>query len=392
MAEENNELVFNDILTRNEANKQRLIDGKYNCLPFPFKRFRRIYPGFERGKFIILTANQKVGKSKLADYLFVYEPLFQMMEHPELRVKVLYFTLEIAADEKINEFMCHLLFRLDKIHIDTRTLKNVDRQCDSKIYGLLRDERHQKYLRAFKSMVTYRDDVKNPTGINKICRDAALKHGHLNYITYDTVDEITGEPTKGKAIDPLNQYTPDDPEEYRIIILDNAANLTPESGLSKAETIEKMAKYGNTLRNQFKYIFVLIQHQAQAQEGVENIKLGRMRPTSDGLGDCKTTTRDINCMIGLYNPIKFLKETKQEMYEGYNIKKLSKHCRFLEIIEDRDYGAGGYQCGLFFDGAVSRFKELPKQDDTEGLENYYRYIKQLETAETAEDLELTNPK
>jgi hypothetical protein len=30
----------------------------------------------------------------------------------------------------------------------------------------------------------------------------------------------------------------------------------------------------------------------QSQEGIENLKLNRLKPSSDGLADCKTTTRD----------------------------------------------------------------------------------------------------
>ena len=53
--------------------------------------------------------------------------------------------------------------------------------------------------------------------------------------------------------------------------------------MKKMETIDRMSKYGIQLRNQLKYIFVLIQHQAQAQEGIENQKLNRLKPSSDGL-------------------------------------------------------------------------------------------------------------
>ena len=96
---------FEEVLAKNKLRRQRLIEGKYNCLPFPFFRFRKVYPGIEQGKFIIITANQKVGKSKLADYLFIYEPLFFMVEHPEANIKVkdIYFSLEMSATEKFNE-------------------------------------------------------------------------------------------------------------------------------------------------------------------------------------------------------------------------------------------------------------------------------------------------
>lgn len=377
---------FEKIQEENILRRQRIVEGKYNCIPFPFQRFRKVYPGVEQGKYIIITANQKVGKSKLADYLFIYEPLFYMMDHPELKVKVIYFSLEMSAKEKYNEFLCHLLSRLDKIHIDTRRLRSVDRPCDPHIFELLESERYQKYIRAYEDMVIFNDTDKNPTGIRKFYRDYAMEHGHMNYQTIETVNESSGEVEERKVLDPIKPYTQDDEDEYRIIILDNAANVSTEKNYNTPrDAIEKVSKDGIIAKKQLNYIFVLIQHQAQSQEGIENIKLGRMRPTADGLGDNKTTSRDLNCLIGLYNPIKFLSETKQEIYEGYNIKKLSKHCRFLEIIDDRDYGAGGYFCPLFFDGATSTFKELPKPNDTEALEKYYDYIQKLEALDAEND-------
>lgn len=384
---------FKEVQEENKSRRQRIIEGKYNCLPFPFERFRKVYPGLEQGKFLIITANQKVGKSKFADYIFIYEPLFFMMEHPELKVKVLYFSLEMSAKEKYNEFLCHLLSRLDRIHIDTRELRSVDHPCDPHIFELLESERYQKYIKAYEDMVIFNDTDKNPTGIRKFYRDYALAHGHYNYTTVQEPNEITGELEEKKVIDPINPYTQDDPDEYRIIILDNAANISTEKNYdTPKKAIEKVSKDGITAKKQLNYIFALIQHQAQAQEGVENIKLGRMRPTADGLGDAKTTSRDLNCLMGLYNPAKFLEETKQDGYKGYNIVRLKNYCRFLEVIDDRDYGAGGCYIGLFFDGATSTFKELPLPSDKEELEKFYRYAEFLDRREQQQDLELSNPK
>lgn len=380
---------YEEVQAENRARKERVREGKFNCIPLPFERFRRVFPGFERGKYIIITANQKVGKSKLSDYLFIYEPLFYMMDHPELKVKVLYFSLEMSAKEKYNEFLCHLLLRLDGIHISTRELRCVDGTYDDHIDELLDDEEHQKYIRAFEQMVDFNDTDKNPTGINKKCRDYALAHGHMNYTTYEEVNEMTGEIEQKRKIDPINPYTQDDEDEYRVIILDNAANLTYEKDCNTQKAvIEKMSKYGITLRKQLNYIFVLIQHQAQAQEGIENIKLDRMRPTTDGLGDCKTTSRDANCVIGLFSPFKF----KKKEYNGYNIEQFEDYARFMEVLEDRDYGSNGKTCSLFFDGATSNFKELPLATDKVALEKYYHYIRRLESESQQPTLELTHPK
>ena len=87
---------FKQVMGNLRLRRERVLNGLYNCIPFPFPRFRAWVPGIETAKFIVVTANQKVGKSKFCDYLFVYEPLFFILEHPEMRVKVLYFTLEMS--------------------------------------------------------------------------------------------------------------------------------------------------------------------------------------------------------------------------------------------------------------------------------------------------------
>lgn len=363
---------FEQVMSNLRLRRERVLTGLHNCIPFPFPRFRSWVPGIEMAKFIVVTANQKVGKSKFCDYLFVYETLFFVLEHPEMRLKVLYFTLEMSPEEKYNEFLCHLLYRLDRIEISPTKLKStdIDHPVDEKILELLETEKYQRYIKAFEDMVEYIDNQRNPTGINKYCRDYALAHGHLNFKKVKRKNPITDEIIDTDVIDNDNPYTPDDPEERRIIIIDNASNLSLENNLKKMETIDKMSKYGITLRNQLKYIFVLIQHQAQSQEGVENQKLNKLKPSSDGLADCKTTTRDANMVIGLYSPFKYgLRE-----YEGYDITKFRNHIRFMEVIEDRDYGANGQICPLYFDGAVSTFSELPRPDDKEGLQKVYNYM------------------
>lgn len=316
-----------------------------------------------------------------------------MIEKGGPKVKVIYFSLEMSAKEKYNEFLCHLLARLDKIHIDTRELRSVDHPCDPHIFELLESERYQKYIKAYEDMVIFNDTDKNPTGIRKFYRNYAMEHGHLNYITTSEPNEITGELEEKRVINPINPYTQDDPDEYRFIILDNAANVSTEKDYETLRAaIEKVSKDGIVAKKQLNYIFVLIQHQAQSQEGIENIKLNRMEPTADGLGDNKTTSRDLNCLMGLFNPAKFLEQMEQPMYKGYNIARLKNNCRIFKILDDRDYGAGGCYVGLFFDGAISAFTELPLPNEKERLEKFYRLAERLDAREQQQNLELTNPK
>ena len=364
--------------------QQRAINGLFNCLPWPFSRFRVYIPGTEKAKYIIVTANQKVGKSKFVDYVYVYETILFVMAHPEIRAKILYFTLEISPNSKRDEFMSFLLGYLDHIYISPTDLNSVDssKPVPDYILDLLESERYKPYIDKYDEIVTYIDDIRNPTGINKYCRDYALKHGHINY-TDETYTDSNGKVCR--LINKDNPYTPDDEEEIRIVIVDNASNFTQESGLNKMDTINKASKYFITLRDQLMYTIVMVQHQAQAQEGIENRKLGLIKPSSDGLADCKTTTRDANLVLGLYSPFKYEIKT----HEGYDITKFRNYIRFLQVIEDRDYGASGQVCPLFFNGMSSSFRELPKPDDPE-ISSAIRFVSILDAARNGQQQQPVN--
>lgn len=361
--------LFDRALENLKVRRQRILDGKINCIPLSFPRLRAYLPGIEKRRYNIITANQKVGKSKLADYILVYEPFFYAIEHPDqLRLKILYFTLEMGKEEKFYDFLCHLLYRLDRIRIGPTDLKSTsaDKPVPQEILDLIDSERYQKYIRKFKETITYIDSERNPTGINKYCRNFALSRGKFHFKKIIVKNELGLEEEK-EAID---YYEPDDKDEYVLVILDNYSNLMQESGMNKMQTIEKMSKYFITQRDQFNFNITAIQHQAQAQEGIENQKLNKMMPSSDGLADCKTTTRDVNLILGLYNPFKYgLKD-----YEGYDITRFRNNIRFMQVIEDRDNGAAGQVCPLFFDGAVSVFNELPLPTDKDGITKCLNYI------------------
>jgi hypothetical protein len=49
--------VYQNIVDRRE----RIQSGKINCIPLGLPRFEEEFPGIERGKYVMITANSKVG-------------------------------------------------------------------------------------------------------------------------------------------------------------------------------------------------------------------------------------------------------------------------------------------------------------------------------------------
>jgi hypothetical protein len=101
---------------------------------------------------------------------------------------------------------------------------------------------------------------------------------------------------------------------------------------------------------------------------MDAFKLNRISPTPGALADCKDTRYDVNVMLGLTNPY----AAHLEEWLKYDITKLKDNVRFLEVMLSRDGSANAVKA-LYFDGAVSYFKELPGPK-SEGYEEYMEKV------------------
>ena len=54
--------LFKRVHTNLIDRRQRLLEGKVNCIPWGLPRFENQLPGIEQGKYYLITANSKVGR------------------------------------------------------------------------------------------------------------------------------------------------------------------------------------------------------------------------------------------------------------------------------------------------------------------------------------------
>jgi hypothetical protein len=222
-------------------------------------------------------------------------------------------------------------------------------------------QKYQKYFEEIENTVEFIDDIRHGYGIYNYVREYALNNGKLHKKTVEI---------EGKLVEIVDYYEANNPDEYVMIIIDHISLISAEKRngqqLTLHESISVLSSdYLLKLRNRFNYIPVVIQQQSSAQEGIENKKANRLKPTMDGLGDNKLTGRDANVMLGLFSPYRH----EISNYFNYDITKFKDNIRFLEIMGSRD-GGGGTICPLYFDGAVNYFKELPLPDDPKMAEVY----------------------
>lgn len=363
-----NEIFLSDLAYIQER-KERAESGLLNCLELPFPTARKTFPGFERGSYIVVTANQKVGKSKFTDFVFCYDPICKAVEGSNLRAKILYFSLEERPKAKRLSFYQHLLYRLDGLLVDNKIMKSIDKDspCPDWVKEKLSSERYQRYINAFLETVRFpinkktRRVISNPDEIYDECIKFAEENGHYNTVKQKVYNEMYKTYIEEEVVDEDNPFTWNDDELMPIVIIDNFANLK-KKGSSKYDTIDDMSKLCIDLKN-LGFLVIGVQHQSQEKESLIRRQSNDVVPSAEGLDANKSTAKDLTLLIGLMSPFKYEMPT----FLGYDIMKFKDNIRFMFIKEDRDNGAINLQCPLLFYGGCSYFEELPEANNIQGL-------------------------
>lgn len=377
-----------------EERKQRVENDKINGIPFAIKAFRSEIPIIEKGFYVGITAQTKGGKSKFLQYCFVNFPILYAYHNPDkIRIKILYFALEDTPEEITLQFMSYLLYQLSdkKIRVSPTELKSSDKEhmLTDEILALLKSDEYKKILDFYAEHVEFCPENNN-VGIDIKIKSYAEAHGKCEYESFTYEDKITGRITTDKK---LVKYTPNDPDEYVIPIVDHVSLVVPtinDGGIKGA--IGNLSKNMVYIKNKFNYIPIIVQQQASAETGgIEARKTGNIRPTKAGLSDCKSTGNDVTLLFGITNPYSF----EYPSYLGYDITKLKDNFRVMEVILNR-HGKSNGLCPLFFDGAVNFFTPLPSSSDMDGLNLIYNHInsiarKVVKKAYTFYSFEKVNP-
>ena len=359
--------LIDNTLESIKRKRQRILDGGLDCIPSPFERFSDDFVGIEQSTYYVVTSLTKGSKTQFTSYVFIYRPILYAYYHPEknLKVKVLYFPLEETPERITQRFMSYVYYMRTGKRKSPKELRSTQTALDQEVIDFFELPENKRLLEFYESCIQFYDST-NPTGIYKDCRQYAEEHGTTHYLKIKKKDEFGVE----QDAEVFESYVPDDPDEYKLIIIDTINLIDTERGMDKRQSINKLSEYlAKYLRNRYGFSPVVIQQQSADSENNEAFKLGRIRPTTYALGDSKYTSHDANVVLGLFAPFRF---GLTDCFD-YDIKKLRDNIRFCEVLTNRDGDLGG-MIPLFFDGAVCDFRELPPPTDTQALDNIYRYL------------------
>ncbi|WP_303953677.1 hypothetical protein [Streptococcus vestibularis] len=350
------------VLENAKERREKILSGKVNCIPSPFKTFRYDFPGVELGTYYLISGGAKSSKSKITNFLFLFNSILYAYHHPELvRLKVFYALLEEKAENITGKFICYLLYVLSdkKIRIDIKTFKSVDedRILSPEILQLLGTLEYQSILRFFEEHVVFIPD-RNPTGVYHTLEKYAEANGTIHR-----------KRVEGYEKEIFDYYEPNDPDEYVLCIIDHISLISCERSMDLRNSIKKLSEYLKIVRNKYNYIPVVVQQQNSESLSLEAFKANKIRPTQKGLADSQDPGKDCDVMLGITSPFSW--ELKE--YLKYDITKLRGYCKFLEIVLGRD-GESNAILGMYFDGATGFYAPLPKYDNISELNKVYQLI------------------
>ena len=369
------------VLTNLEERRQRVLRGDINCIPSPFECFQQDFPGIEQGKFYLVSGAAKSGKSQLTSFLFLYTSVLYAYEHPDkVRLKVFYFPLEETPEKITIRFMCYLLYKLSnrKIRVSPMKLQSVSKgnTIEPEVLELLNSLEYRSILDFFEDHVLFIQE-RNPTGYWKTINKYAQDHGTTFRKKIVMENKETGIPIEKEVFD---YYTPNDPDEYVITIVDHISLVEQERGLTLKQCIDKLTEYAMVFRNHYNYIPVLIQQQNMESISLDAYKENKIRPTLAGLADSKDPGKAASVMLGITNPYAF--ELPYYPYpkdannpNNYLIKELKGYFRCLEVVLNREGESNG-TLALYFDGAVNYFAPLPPASNTTKLRKVYDLVRE----------------
>lgn len=344
-----------------EERRERILEGRVNCIPSPLSTFRYDFPGVEQGTYYLISGASKSSKSKITNFLFLFNTVLYAYRHPELvKLRIFYALLEEKDENITMKFICYLLYIFHKIRIDIKTLKSVDsnRTVSAKILDIIKSLEMQSILQFYKDHVEFIPD-RNPTGIYNTLKNYADSHGTIHKKFSKVLNKEV-----------FDWYEPNDPDEYVLCIVDHIGLISTERGMDLRESIKKLSEYFKIVRNHYNYSPVVVQQQNSETISLEAFKANKIRPTQKGLADSQDTGKDCDIFLGITNPFSF--EMKE--YLKYDITKLRGYARFLEVVLGRD-GESNAILGMYFDGATNFYAPLPKYDNVTELSKVYQLIR-----------------
>jgi replicative DNA helicase len=336
--------IYNSMM----QNVERGMRGLNKGLPMGLPKTSKIIFDVQRGRYDLIAGKTSAGKTALVDQCYVIEPFYFWLNNPQIKLDILYFSLEISPEEKFAKFASRFL--LDRYGRNLNPNEILSRG-DHKLTEEWKKEldKVEDIFEQLEEVLHIYDAYTTRKSIMSKVKDFLDNHG-----TYAEVD--------GRIV-----YTSHDPTHYVIVIVDNYNNLDSERGETKKEAIDGLSKDLVRCKKVTGITAVPLQQFNADISDPRRIQQKRYEPIADDLEDTKMPSKDADVFLAVYDPIEY----NVKVHRGYDVAMFNGMFRQLQVIKNRN-GIRGSRVGLHLTGGQGIFNELPSADLIT-LEDYRKF-------------------
>lgn len=325
--------------------------------------------GIQKKMMIGVASPPKTGKSTFVDYAFIIQPYLANLEQGlGIDLRFIYFSFEMDRITKEFDFAAYFLFHdfgvekfilpagvtwsqgrtevplssdllrgrvLDDnnetIKIDQELLSKLTHVYNSRIIPLF-GEYDTTGKKLSPGKIIFEEKIENPTGLyNKMLRFAGAR-GKFKHSEFTDAE--------GKVYQHREAYTPDNPDEFVIVIYDTIRKIAPERGFNTKQTVDKMLEYSTILKKLCGYTFIPIIHLNRDLGNANNMTYmkDRVYPTPEMVKDTGNISEECNHFITLFNPhddrFNLTTHFGEKLRDAQN-NKIHPFLRTVHLVESR---------------------------------------------------------
>lgn len=365
-------------------------EGRNKGLPVGIPSLNKDILGLQQGQLIVIAAPPKVGKTTLADFLFVLAPYMLGKEkNPKLDIEWIYYSFEISRIKKEFKIACFFFYKdhniqsfeyegkkykitadylMGKLLDDNeKTIKVLPEHKD--ILKIIYERRivplfgrySDKGIKLEEGLINFIQERENPTGIRNYLLNYAAINGQFIKEKYKTKNDNGETETRTRIIG----YKPNNPDKFVIIITDHMRKVKLERGFTLKQAVDKLAEYQVEIRDLCNYIFIDIIHTNRNLFDLDRIRhQGEFfYPTSEDIKDTGNLSEDANLIFTMFDANDDKYNIKRHFgldLQDKNGNLLHPNYRSLHLVEARDVEGAPlhYQFDMF--GNINWFQSIKK--------------------------------
>lgn len=334
-------------------------EGKNIGLSIGLPKLSSYCDGYVQGTSFLLGAGSGVGKTTFALFTFIYKPLMNFLNDPDMQSRDpywIFFALEMTPEQIYAKLVSMYIFEKYGVQLTYKEIfsRGKDTKITDENYQLLKDS--EEFLDILDERIIFHDGTLNSDKYKNNVINDLKRFGEFK-------DE---------------DYFPNNPDQIIGIVVDHFSLIRASQGRSKKEEMDLTSSYSVQLRNKCRIVSPINIMQFNRDSGnQERLKQRLQDPTSSDFKDSGAIYEDSQIVLALFSPIKY----KLSSYRKYNIKELEQSYIACFLLKSR-FGTSDIVVSLGFYGDCSTYKELPKSSD---ILDYTKYKEPYWDIEDRED-------